>query len=324
MKKSQFVLDPRVFPVSFSNEMPPIAIDPSGPIKESFELHSTLAAFNRKRLNSGEPSFDWQADILNAIPVQIAEGHFLEQERSKIRLLAAKAPTDVQGFLEWFQLQKDVGLGQFDPLFDWLAETANFEQMRWFVRQEFAGEAGFDDLVALTQLKLPVQAKLELARNYWDEMGRGKVNSMHGPLLDCLAEEMNVMHTPETDLVWESLALANLLVGLAVNRRFAYHALGALGAIELTSPTRAVKVSEGLERLGVSRASTYYFRLHSTVDIVHAEDWKREVLAPIVAANPAVAVHIAEGVLMRLNAGARCFDRYRAQFGLGGPKAHLD
>ena len=45
--------------------------------------------------------------------------------------------------------------------------------MRWFLTQEAAGEAGFDDLVAMTQVKLPARAKLELARNYWDEMGRG-------------------------------------------------------------------------------------------------------------------------------------------------------
>jgi hypothetical protein len=305
---------------SIFDEIPPISV---GYREESFELHSGLATFNRKRLTPGEPSVDWQTDLLQTLPLQIAEGQFLEQERNKIRFLAAEAPSDVEGFLAWFQDQKDMGIGQFDPLFDWLATSASYEQMRWFIQQEFAGEAGFDDLVALTQLKLPVQAKLELARNYWDEMGRGKVNSMHGPLLDRLAAEMNVLNTPETDLVWESLALGNVLVGLAVNRRFAYHALGALGAVELTAPTRAVKVAEGLERLGVSRQSTYYFRLHSTVDIVHAENWKREVLAPILAANPEVAIHIAEGVLMRLNAGARCFDRYRAQFGLGGPKAHL-
>ena len=49
--------------------------------------------------------------------------------------------------------------------------------------QEAAGEAGFDDLVAMTQVKLPTRAKLELARNYWDEMGRGNPKGMHGPML---------------------------------------------------------------------------------------------------------------------------------------------
>jgi hypothetical protein len=35
-------------------------------------------------------------------------------------------------------------------------------------------------------------------------------------------------------------------------------------------------------------------------------------------------VHIAEGALMRLNAGARTFDRYRREFGLRAPQAYLD
>ena len=52
--------------------------------------------------------------------------------------------------------------------------------MLWFLTQEVAGEAGFDDLLAMTQVKMPVTAKLEMARNYWDEMGRGRDTAMHG------------------------------------------------------------------------------------------------------------------------------------------------
>jgi hypothetical protein len=36
-------------------------------------------------------------------------------------------------------------------------------EISWFMEQEAAGEAGFDDLVAYTQVKLPARAKLELA-----------------------------------------------------------------------------------------------------------------------------------------------------------------
>ena len=46
------------------------------------------------------------------------------------------------------------GPGQGDPLFPWLATSANLEQMTWFVLQEVAGEAGFEDLLALTQIKV--------------------------------------------------------------------------------------------------------------------------------------------------------------------------
>ncbi len=71
--------------------------------------------------------------------------------------------------------------------------------MRWFLQQEVAGEAGFDDLVAMCQVKMPTQAKLELARNYWDEMGRGAEAGMHGPMLDQLAKALELEPTIEDD-----------------------------------------------------------------------------------------------------------------------------
>ena len=76
-------------------------------------------------------------------------------------------------FIAWFEELRENGPGQGDPLFPWLATTATREQMRWFLTQEVAGEAGFDDLLALTQIKMSERAKLEMARNFWDEMGRG-------------------------------------------------------------------------------------------------------------------------------------------------------
>jgi hypothetical protein len=42
--------------------------------------------------------------------------------------------------------------GQGDALFPWLATSATVEQMRWFLLQEVAGEAGFEDLLAMTQV----------------------------------------------------------------------------------------------------------------------------------------------------------------------------
>lgn len=51
---------------------------------------------------------------------------------------------------------------------------ASREELRYFLKQEVAGKAGFDDLVALAQIQLPTEAKLEPARNDWDEMGRGR------------------------------------------------------------------------------------------------------------------------------------------------------
>jgi Iron-containing redox enzyme len=278
-------------------------------------LHRTLLRFNQLRLRPDFPSETWQADVESELRARLLEGEFVEKERARVATRAAEAPSDPDGFIAWFEDLKQMGPGQHDPLFPWLATEASLEQLRWFLTQEVAGEAGFDDLVALTQVKLPTQAKLELARNYWDEMGRGRENAMHGPMLEGLAHALS-LQPREEETVWEAHALANLLVALAANRRYAFHSIGALGAVELTAPGRAALVNAGLQRLGFGMPVRRYYALHSTLDVKHSEDWNREVLRPLVAEDPARARPIAEGALMRLQAGALCFERYRRELGL--------
>jgi hypothetical protein len=135
---------------------------------------------------------------------------------------------------------------------------------------------------------------------------------MHGPMLEQLAFAFGLR--PDCDnVVSEALALGNLMVALAMNRRYAYQSIGALGAIELTAPGRAVCVNQGLKRLGFDGDVRRYFAVHSTLDVKHSEAWNREVSRPLVAENPEVAPALAEGALLRLTAGARCFERYRQE-----------
>ncbi|MCA9710195.1 MAG: iron-containing redox enzyme family protein [Myxococcales bacterium] len=286
---------------------------------EAGPLHVQLATLNRARLSPAEPSADWTDDLQQQYALARLEGAFLEQERQAVASRAAAAPREAHAFAAWFDALEQDGPGQHDPLFDYLAQQATEAEVQWFLTQELATEAGFEDLVALTQLRMPTQVKLELARNYWDEMGRGKAPGMHGPMLDTLAKALGVRMADPRQVVWESLALSNLLVGLAYNRRFAYQSLGALGAIELTAPSRARKVVEGLERLGVDGVAARYFRLHAVVDVRHAQTWRDEILIPLVTADPGLAVHLAEGALMRLRAGARTFERYRRHLGVKTP-----
>ncbi|WP_025294205.1 iron-containing redox enzyme family protein [Sphingomonas sanxanigenens] len=270
-----------------------------------------LAHWNRERLEPQFPTEEWRHTLERDVRMMRLEGGFIEELRAEVAEEAAGAPTDVDGFIDWFEDLKQRGPGQGDPLFPWLAAEADRDQLRWFFEQEAAGEAGFDDLVAYTQIKLPVPAKLELARNYWDEMGRGQVRGMHGPMLDALVETLDVQPTIETT-VWESLALANAMTAMAVNRRYAWHSVGALGVIELTAPGRSAMVAKGLRRIGLSDRERRYFDLHAVLDIKHSEAWNEEALKPLVAEDPARATAIAEGALMRLTCGARCFERYRA------------
>ena len=270
-----------------------------------------LAHWNCERLVPGFPSDDWQRVQELDMRMQRLEGGFLEELRAEVHDEAARAPTNVDAFLEWFEELKATGPGQGDPLFPWLAEEADRDQLRWFFEQEAAGEAGFDDLVAMTQVKLPVRPKLELARNYWDEMGHGTEKGMHGPMLDALVETLEVQPVIE-NTVWESLALANAMTAMAVNRRYAWHSVGALGVIELTAPGRAALVAEGLKRVGLSAKEARYFTVHAVLDIKHSEDWNREAIRPAVEEDPRRATAMAEGALIRLKCGERCFEAYRA------------
>ena len=279
--------------------------------------HRRLAAFNAKRFTPGLPHPDWEADLHDQCQTAIDEGRWLEQVRGRVADRAAAAPRDPAGFVAWFEELDRTGPGQGDPLFAYLAEQATMDEMRWFLTQEVAGEAGFEDLTAVTQVRLPQRAKLELARNYWDEMGRGNPKGMHGPMLEVLAQRLGLEPLVETT-VWESLALANTMAGLACNRRYAFHSVGAMGVIEQTAPGRSALVAKGLKRLGVRAGDRHYFDLHAILDIKHSAAWNAEAAWPLVDARPELAPALAEGALMRLECGAACFRRYRKELGVPG------
>jgi len=288
--------------------------------RDAQTVHASLAGLQACRLVPRTPE--------NAAPIEpdllALEDTYLACERAAVASSAWEAPRDAAGFCQWFDALEQNGPGQGDPLFDWLANDADIGAMRWFLQQELAGEAGFDDLVALTQVRIPRRAKLELARNYWDEMGTGHSDGMHGPMLEVLASELRLRRLQNSEVVWESLALANTMAGLASRREYAYQSIGALGAVERTAPGRAQKVAMGLHRLGVGGAARRYYSLHSVLDVKHADRWRDEVLYPLVHEQPELAPHLAEGALMRLEAGRRCFVRYRRELHVPARKERYD
>jgi hypothetical protein len=189
-----------------------------------------LTQYNATRFEPAVPEDASPYQLKREARIAEAEVTFVEALRKAIAPQTQDVPTIVGRFIEWSEDLRESRPGQCDPLFPWLANEASVEQMRWFLLQEVAGEAGFEDLLALTQVKVPVQAKLEMARNFWDEMGRGSEKGMHGPMLARLADHFKLFPTPET-VVPESLALGNTMIALASHRRYAFHSVGALRAL---------------------------------------------------------------------------------------------
>src|SRR5205085_1013375 len=107
-----------------------------------------FAAFNARRLRPALPESAWREALHRDMALLAAEHEFIEYQRQQVADRAREAPREASAFADWFAALDHTGPGQHDPLFPYLAEQATHEEMCWFLTQEVAGEAGFDDLVA--------------------------------------------------------------------------------------------------------------------------------------------------------------------------------
>jgi hypothetical protein len=129
-------------------------------------FHRLLSALNKKRLAVNDFTSPLQEQWINNICTYLEE-EWLKAERLRIAPQLAEVPEDPEAFIAWFVNLEKTGYGQNHPLFIYLAERASREEFQYFFHQEFTTEAGFDDLVALTQIKAPARVKMEMAHNYW-------------------------------------------------------------------------------------------------------------------------------------------------------------
>lgn len=223
------------------------------------------------------------------------EGEWIEAERTVVAGQAHEVPRTPDAFADWFEALSLEGPGRRDPLLEWVAERATLDQVHWFLQQELVTESGLDVLVALTHLRTSPWRIGE-----WTGGGR----SGHAPGVESAGP----------DTVWEALAVSNLLVGLASNRRYAWLAVGALAAAELAARDRSGPVERALRRLGVGTNVRPEIRTDRVCDPLVAlfeEDTER-------------APFLAEGALLRIRAGLRCVRAYRSELDVRGPVTGAD
>ncbi|MBC7373278.1 MAG: iron-containing redox enzyme family protein, partial [Frankiales bacterium] len=87
----------------------------------------------------------------------------------------------------------------------WLATSASWRQVVDFLALEGGPDGGFDDLVAVCQVGLSGSAKLELGKNYWDEMGQGDAAGVHTTLYEDVGEAIDMPGIPRELLPAEAL-----------------------------------------------------------------------------------------------------------------------
>jgi hypothetical protein len=166
-------------------------------------------------------------------------------------------------------------------VYEWLAEEATLAQTVDYLSMEGGPDGGFDDLVAAAQIGIDGPAKLELAQNYWDEMGNGRLERVHTELHRKLTRALGLRRIPREELPLEALERAALGSLLATNRWLQPEMIGALGLLEMQAGPRCRKVVRGLERLGCGWDAIDFYAEHAEADPRHGKDWVDKVVTSL-------------------------------------------
>jgi hypothetical protein len=195
----------------------------------------------------------------------------------------------------------------------WLAKTASWDELVAFLALEGGPDGGFDDLVALCQIGLTGSAKLELGKNYWDEMGCGDAAGVHTVLHSDMARAVGMPHVAREDMPVE--ALERVAVGglLATNRWLQPEMVGALGLLELQAGPRCRMVVQAFDRLGAPPSAYPFYVEHAEVDPVHGRDWMDKAVVPLVRERPEWGPRIVKGAWWRSQLNLAFFERARRE-----------
>jgi len=193
-------------------------------------------------------------------------------------------------------------------IYKWLAREASWPEVVQFLALEGGPDAGFDDLVATCQVGLSGPAKMELATNYWDEMGNGSPHDVHTTLHDRLATAIGMPAIPLADQPVSALARSAFGGLLATNRWLQPEMLGALGLIELQAGPRCRLVLQAFDRCGAPEAAYPFYEVHAEVDPRHGKDWLDKAIEPTVREHPDWGERIVRGALWRSAVNAAFLD----------------
>ncbi len=180
-----------------------------------------------------------------------------------------------------------------------LRDEADIGDLRFYFSQEVSVDPRFDDLMAMLQIGTRETAKLELAHNYWDEMGNGHATKVHSHLFQKALTELRCDNV-DAELSLEARICGNVSALLASRRENFYRGAGYFGVMEYLVPRRMEHVLHSWKRNGLSGEGIEYHQVHLSVDEVHSDGWFRNVVSPAVTANPECTKEILEGALWRL------------------------
>jgi hypothetical protein len=193
-------------------------------------------------------------------------------------------------------------------VYHWLANEATWADTVWFLALEGGPDAGFDDLVAACQLGLREGPKLELASNYWDELGNGRLEHIHTVLHDKMVACVGMPRISRVDQPISALERSALGGLVATNRWLQPEMLGALGLLESQAGPRCRMVVRAFERLQAPPDAYPFYAVHAEVDPIHGKTWLDNAIAPLESELPAWRPRMIRGAWWRSQLNAAFFE----------------
>ncbi len=261
----------------------------------------------------------WSEDVLDVNDLQILS---IRTKLEKVwdKILEQKYESEIEQLAnsqDFFNdLEKTIHnhkSGIDHELFSYLRESATLDDLREYIRQEGPFDLCFSDILCYLMPGIYGQKRIEIASNFWDEIGKGKEARTHRKLRISLMKALNIdeyehIQNP-AKYCWEELALANFYFKSSLNRKKNTQALGALLCVEMAVPGKMNYIYDGLKRVGLRDKDLVYVSEHSVVDIKHAQGWRDDVLTPLLEERPDLRTEVLKGVFGRLEVAGNVCDK---------------
>jgi hypothetical protein len=146
--------------------------------------------------------------------------------------------------------------------------------------------------------RLHGRAKAAMAAIEYDEFGAGREEMVHARLFADLMADLGLDPSYGCYLdaaPAEALAVVNLMSLFGLHRGLRGALVGHFAWVEVTSSPGARRLAEAMRRAGAGPAAQYFYDEHVEADAVHEQVVRHQVIAGLLADEPALAADVAFG-----------------------------
>ncbi|MEU8136231.1 iron-containing redox enzyme family protein [Streptodolium elevatio] len=284
---SQTLLDTLRRPAGSALAPPPASFDPWSDdaqlaLYACYELHYRGFA-------DVDPAWEWDPGLIR---VRAA----LEEAFLDVLRAGTGADEDAEAVLAPLLTEPDEGSG----ISHHLLRDGDLDQFREYVIHRSVYHLKEADPHALLIPRLTGRAKAAVVTVEFDEFGGGRAERMHATLFADLMRGLGLDdgYGHYLDRVPAAmLAVVNLMSTFGWHRGRRGMMVGHFAAAEISTPPSAARLARALDRLGVADpACALFYTEHVEADAVHEQLMRREVVATMLAEEPALEPDIVFGV----------------------------